>query len=31
VAVINLTDLGGSAKIVAEGYKVKTLIEYEGE
>jgi adenine phosphoribosyltransferase len=31
VAVINLTDLGGSAKIVAEGYKVRTLIEYEGE
>lgn len=31
VAVINLTDLGGSAKIVAKGYKVRTLIEYEGE
>ena len=30
-AIIDLTDLGGSAKIVAEGYKVKTLIEYEGE
>ena len=31
VAVINLTDLGGSAKIIAEGYKVGTLVEYEGE
>lgn len=31
VAVIDLTDLGGSAKIVSKGYKVGTLVEFEGE
>ena len=31
LAVIDLTDLGGFAKITEQGYNAGTLIEYEGE
>lgn len=31
LAVIDLTDLGGFAKIIEQGYNAATLIEYEGE
>jgi hypothetical protein len=31
LAIIDLTDLGGFAKIVAQGYNAGALIEYEGE
>jgi len=31
LAVIDLTDLGGFAKIIEQGYNAGTLIEYEGE
>jgi adenine phosphoribosyltransferase len=31
LAIIDLTDLGGFAKIVAQGYNAGALIDYEGE
>lgn len=31
LAIIDLPDLGGSAKLLEQGYAVKTLMEFEGE